>query len=204
MFCSAWALISPAQLDSYYLTTRFYGKTSSRILSSSSINRYMWIIGAMRREHNYEQGLCSWPAGVSRKRWQRTDTSWISFSRIFQSTLHLGRKRNWKTRGLVYLLQRAPESMTIRLSEDYFTFIRIVTFPKEKSKTNWEWRYRMVKAFIIDSSLSGDFLLVWNWGISLEKLQDRGKYKPLILDGGTYIQSPFGFWKNQPGNGTFH
>jgi ankyrin repeat protein len=104
---------------------------------------------------------------------------------------HLGCKREWhalwtlqasvkdiREGDIVCLLQGAPKPMIIRPCKDYFTVIRIIAFPEgrltKSGDIEWPKLLRSIIAF------PRDFLLIWNWKNSLEKLQDLGEYEALV------------------------
>jgi tetratricopeptide (TPR) repeat protein len=80
---------------------------------------------------------------------------------------------------LICLLQGASKPTIIRLCKDYFAIIMIAATPLESTQTGsedikWQKLFQSTKVF------TRDFLLVWDWKNSLEKLQDLGKYENLI------------------------
>ena len=104
---------------------------------------------------------------------------------------HLGCKREWhalwtlqasakqiQEGDIICLLQGAPNPMVIRLCKDYFAVIRIAVFPEgklmESGDIEWSKLLRSITAF------PRDFLLIWNWENSPEKLQDLRQYEALV------------------------
>ncbi|OCL03806.1 HET-domain-containing protein, partial [Glonium stellatum] len=79
---------------------------------------------------------------------------------------------------IVCLLQGALKPMIIRPCKDYFIIIRIAASPEGKSTKSgdieWAKLLRLIKVF------PRDFLLIWDWENSPEKLQDLGEYETLI------------------------
>lgn len=79
---------------------------------------------------------------------------------------------------LICILQGASKPTIIRLHEDHFAIIVITAVPPKYIRTGGEdieWSKLSQSA-----SFTRDFLLVWDWEISSEKLQDPGKYDTLI------------------------
>ncbi|KAH6699918.1 heterokaryon incompatibility protein-domain-containing protein, partial [Leptodontidium sp. MPI-SDFR-AT-0119] len=104
---------------------------------------------------------------------------------------HLGCKREWhplwtlqasvkhiREGDILCILQGAPKPMIIRPCKDYFTIVRIAAFPESKltksGDIEWSKLLRSITVF------PHDFLLIWNWDSSLEKLQDLGEYEAMI------------------------
>jgi hypothetical protein len=77
---------------------------------------------------------------------------------------------------LVCLLRGAPKPMIIRLCKDYFTVIMIAASLDDLTRNSIEWSEFLQSKTIFPR----DFLLVWDWENSPEKLQDLREYETLI------------------------
>ncbi|RYP40969.1 hypothetical protein DL767_001285 [Monosporascus sp. MG133] len=101
---------------------------------------------------------------------------------------------------LICLFQGASKPAIVRLREDYFSIVMIAAIPPEHIETEngvIKW-----SEFSQSTSFPRDFLLVWNWDISSEKVQGSGKYD--IFMGINNLQSEdseMGF-EGQPSNAT--
>jgi hypothetical protein len=76
--------------------------------------------------------------------------------------------------------------MIIRLCKEYFTIIRIAAFPEDKLTDSRDIEWSKLLQSII--AFPRDFLLIWNWEDSLEKLQDLGEYEALVRTNNWVIQ----------------
>jgi ankyrin repeat protein len=79
---------------------------------------------------------------------------------------------------LICLLQGASKPTIIRLCKDYFAIIMIAVTPPEDVQTDIGCIKRP-KTSPMERIFTRDFLLVWNWENSLDKLQDPGDYRAL-------------------------
>lgn len=77
---------------------------------------------------------------------------------------------------IICLLLGAPKPMIIRLCKDYFAIIRITASPEGKLSRNGDIEWSKLLQSI--TAFPRDFLLVWDLGNSIEKLQNPRKYEP--------------------------
>jgi hypothetical protein len=114
---------------------------------------------------------------ITRDDGQKVDISSKAYKREWQDLEPLQvSAKSIREGDLICLLQGAPKPMIIRLCEDYFTVIMIAASLDDPTKSSVEWSEFLQSKTIFPR----DFLLVWDWENSPEKLQDSGEYETLI------------------------
>jgi ankyrin repeat protein len=90
---------------------------------------------------------------------------------------------------IICLLQGASKPTIIRLCEDHFVIIMVGATPLEDIQTGSGYiQWPKLSQFI--QSFTRDFILVWNWESSSDKLQDLGKYETSIRASSWVLEHP--------------